>query len=239
LSRGISSRVTYSPSADLNPIWSPDGQQIVFASNRKGPYDLYLKSLTGTGNEELILESSNPKLTQDWTRDGRFILYSVAVGSNRDLWLLPTTGDQKPQPVATTPQLEDQAQISPDGRWVAYISDESGRWEVYVQPLQGAGEKLRVSSNGGGQPKWRGDGRELFYLALDGTMMAVPIQAGAVLVPGSPTSLFQTGISPSPGLDQYAVTADGQRFLVITPLPGEAASPITVIQNWPAALNRQ
>ena len=114
------------------------------------------------------------------------------------------------------------------------MSDESGGWEVYVQPFQAPGEKLRLSTNGGAQPRWRKDGRELFYLALDGTMMAVPITAGVTLTPGIPKSLFQTGITVGPTIDQFAVTGDGQRFLLAVPL--EFAPPITVVLNWTAAL---
>ncbi len=125
----------------------------------------------------------------------------------------------------------DEPHFSPDGRWLAYISDETGQFEVYVQPFQGEGEKQRISMGGGGQPRWRGDGRELFYLALDGTMMAVEMNMGDTLEPAAPEILFQTGINTSPTTDQYAVTADGQRFLILTPAEDQTAA-ITVVLNW-------
>jgi Tol biopolymer transport system component len=229
LSRGISSRLTSDPANEENPVWSPDGSQIAFYSNRKGVPDLYRITLS-TGQEEVLLESGEAKYPEDWSKDGE----SLAYLSQQKFWLLPLLGDGKPKLILDTAFLKDEPQISPDGRWLAYNSDELGRWEVYVQPLQAPGEKLRLSTNGGAQPRWRKDGRELFYLALDGTMMAVPITAGATLVPGIPKSLFQTGITVNPTIDQFAVTGDGQRFLLVLPL--ESAPPISVVLNWSAAL---
>jgi len=234
LSRGIFSRLTSDPGSEVDPVWSPDGRQIVSLSDRKGKRDLYRLDLS-SGQEELLLESGELNYPDDWSRDGQFVVYhSLAGGAG--IWLLPVFGDRKPKLILGTPFRKDEAQISPDGRWLAYMSDESGSWEVYVQPLQAPGEKLRLSTNGGGQPRWRKDGRELFYLAFDGTMMAVPITAGATLSPGIPESLFQTGITVNPVLDQFAVTGDGQRFLLAVPL--EFAPPITVVLNWTALLKK-
>jgi len=237
LSRGIFSRLTSDPAMEMDPVWSPDGSQIVFASSRKGPRDLYRITLS-SGQEELLLESRDNSSPEDWSRDGQFIVYEAngTVGGWKGVSLLPLSGDRKPKPILDTSFRKDEMQISPDGRWIAYISDESGRWEVYVQPFQSPGEKLRLSTNGGGQPRWRKDGRELFYLALDGTMMAVPISAGVTISPGIPNSLFQTGITVNPVVDQFAVTGDGQRFLLAVPL--EFAPPISVVLNWTALLKK-
>ena len=144
----------------------------------------------------MLFESDEPKWPEDWTGDGQFILY-VSPNPATKFSLLPINGDHKPKLLLETPFQIDEPHISPDGRWLAYYSEESGRPEIYVQPFQEPGEKLRISTNGGLQPRWRGDGKELFYLALDGTMMAVPFRAGTTLEPSIPQSLFQTGITKS------------------------------------------
>ncbi len=139
-------------------------------------YDLYLKSATGAGSEELVLATSQNKSVTDWSVDGGFLLYrSVDPTTGHDLWALPLDGDKKPFPVVRTNSNEPYGQFSPDGKWIAYQSNESGRDEVYVQPFPGPGAKVRISTNGGAQMRWRRDGKELFYIALDGRLMAVPI----------------------------------------------------------------
>jgi dipeptidyl aminopeptidase/acylaminoacyl peptidase len=184
------------------------------------------------------LESPQVKVPLDWSRDGRFIIYrSTDPDSSMDLWVLPLSGDRKPFPFVRTPFTERDAQFSPDVRWVAYQSDESGRNEIYAQPFPGPGGKWQVSNAGGTQPRWRRDGKEIFYLSPDGRLMSAAVETA----PGSPTfkasppvELFATsvlGISV-PNRQQYAVSADGQRFLLNVPAENASVSPITVILNW-------
>ena len=238
LSRGIFSRLTSSPSHEGTPIWSPDGRQIAFSSNPKGEFHLYRKTLS-SGEEEMLLESVGRKIPEEWSSDGQLILYSLTQAGKTDVWFLPMSGERKPAPLLVTSFDTNEPHVSPDGRWLAYDSEESGDFEVYVQPFLKAGEKLRVSSNGGGQPRWRGDGKELFYLALDGRMMAVPISAGAAIELGVPKSLFQTGLTNViPTFPQYVVTRDGQRFLVNASMLETSPTPITVVLNWTAGLEK-
>ncbi len=238
LGRGVLSRFTFDPAIDVFPIWSPDGSRIVFGSNRKGPFDLYQKPAVGAGTEELLLATAQEKTPTDWSPDGRFLLYrSVDPKTGYDIWALPMNGDRKPFPVVQTNFDERDAQFSPDGKWIAYQSNESGRFEIYIQPFPGPGSKLQVSTNGGAQVRWGPNGKELFYIALDARLMAVPIRLASnpqTAEPGSPTPLFATrvgGALQGTFTQQYDVSSDGQRFLMNT-ITEEAASPITVILNW-------
>ena len=239
--RGVLSRFTFDATFDNFPTWSPDGSGVVFSSNRKGVFDLYQKPTTGAVNEELLLANAQSKNPVDWSPDARFVLYrSSGPKTTNDLWALPLDGDRKPFPVVQTNFDERDGQFSPDGKWIAYQSNESGRFEIYVQPFPGPGGKSQVSNNGGAQVRWRRDGKELFYIALDDRLMAVPIRIasdGQTLEAGAPVPLFVTRIgsaaSPNVTRQQYMVSADGQRFLMNT-LTEEATSPITVILNWKA-----
>jgi Tol biopolymer transport system component len=238
LGRGVLSRFTFDPAQDVFPIWSPDGSRIVFGSNRKDSSDLYQKPAIGAGTEELLLATAQEKFPTDCSPDGRFLLYrSVDPKTGDDLWALPLDGDRKPFPVVQTNFDERDAQFSPDGKWIAYQSNESGRFEIYIQPFPGPGSKLQVSTNGGAQVRWGPNGKELFYIALDARLMAVPIRLASnpqTAEPGSPTPLFATrvgGALQGTFRQQYDVSSDGQRFLMNT-ITEEAASPITVILNW-------
>jgi serine/threonine protein kinase/Tol biopolymer transport system component len=237
LLRGVLTRFTSEPGNDASPIWSPDGKYVVFNSNRNGVFDLYRKAATGTGNEELMLATPQNKNPRDWSADGRFILYrSPAATAGFDLWALPLYGERKPFPVVQTNFDERDGQFSPDGKWVAYQTNESGRMEIVVQGFPDPGSKLQVSTNGGAQVRWRRDSKELFYIALDGRLMAVPIPMtadGRSFEAGPPVPLFLThiggaiqGVVPQ----QYDVSADGQRFLMNT-VTEAATPPITVILN--------
>ena len=222
----------------------------MFDSNRKGKRNLYMKPSSGAGSEELLLESPQDKNPTDWSADGRFLFYqSLDPQTDYDLWVLPLDGDRKPWVFLKTNFIERWGQFSPDGRWVAYMSNESGRMEIYVRPFVApaaptaqdgatanrAGGQWQVSTAGGIHPRWRPDGTELYYLGRDGQMMAAPVTAtGTTLEPGAPVALFQTRIFGG-GANivagrQYDVTLDG-RFLINTVLD-DAASPITLIQNW-------
>jgi len=229
-----SSRFTFDPADDRFPIWSPDGARVVFASNRNGTYDLYQKQANGSGNEEVLLQSAENKRPSSWSPDGRFILYTQ---NSRDMMVLPLTdsrkpGDRKPYPFLSTQFSQTQGAFSPDGKWVAYQSNESGRNEVYVRPFPGPGGQWHVSTGGGISPRWRADGKELYYLAPDNKLMAVAVTVqGAAFTPGTPETLFQTHIV-SPGLrPQYDVARDG-RFLINTDLQDTSAEPIHLLLNW-------
>ena len=241
-----SSRFTFDVAIDRNPIWFPDGSRIVFDSNRKGPRDLYQKSSSGAGVEELLVESPRNKFASDWSAAGRFILYhSIDPQTTWDLWVQPMEGDRKPWVFLKTRFDERHGQFSPDGRWVAYRSNESGRNEIYIRPFAApaassaaagpAAGQWQVSTAGGIHPRWRPDGKELYYIGPNGEMMVAPIAATATaLEPGTPVSLFASRIvggGEDIGLGrQYDVTRDG-RFLINTVLD-DASSPITLIQNW-------
>jgi len=240
LSRGTSSRFSFDPSFNRQPLWAPDGSHIAFLSNREDQIGLYARPSSGAGQEETLLKSPNNKDVLDWSPDGKFILFlDASPKTNWDLWLLPVEGDGKPVPLLQTPFPEFDGQFSPDGRWIAYASDESGKWEVYVQSFPLSGAKWQISTSGGFEPKWRRDGKELFYLSLEGKITAVDVNAGSSkFEAGAPRGLFPIRTTEF-GADRnhYAVSADGQRFLVNT-LEEGASAPITVVLNWTADLKR-
>ena len=225
--RGTLRRLT-SDALDARPIWSPDGSHIAYESFRNGKGDFYQRALSGS-TDEVLLESDENKNIFDWSPDGRFILYaSQNPKTGNDLWALPLDGDRKPFVVVQTEFEEFDGHFSPDGRWIAYRSSETGRSEIYVRPFPGSGRSWQVSANGGIEPAWRRDGREIFYRGLDGGVVAVSIVSQtqpAAVTAGTPVVLFRApgSVVPSP---------DGQRFLADTPV-GEASNPpITVLLNW-------
>jgi serine/threonine protein kinase/Tol biopolymer transport system component len=237
LERSLFSRFTFDAAIDATPVWSPDGATIAFNSNRSGVFDLYQKSATGVGSDELLLATPQNKAPVDWSPDGRFLLYrSPGATTGFDLWALPMFGDRKPFVVAQTNFEERDGQFSPDGKWIAYQSNESGQTQVLVQPFPGPGGKLQVSADGGAQVRWRADGRELFYVSPDGRLMAVPIRLAAdrrSLEGGAPVPLFATrmgGAASGTNRQDYVVSQDGQRFLV--DVAESVASPIAVVLNW-------
>jgi Tol biopolymer transport system component len=238
LLRGALTRLTFDAAIDGNPVWAPDGTRIAFGSSRTGVYDLYLKPSNGAGADALVLASPHPKIPQAWSRDGRWLLYYERhPTTGRDLWALDmTVSAPEPRVVANTSADELLAQFSPDGRWVAYQTNESGRFQVVVQPFPDEGGRWQVSTAGGVAPRWRADGKELYFLAPDATLMAAPVTAaGATFVAGPPVGLFPTRIveggTITTGRPQYAVAADG-RFLINQPAADAAAPPITLILNW-------
>jgi Tol biopolymer transport system component len=240
LARSSFIRFTLNPAGEQIPIWSPDGLRITFLSARSGPGNLYVKATGGAADEELLLESPNNKAPQDWSKDGRFLMY-LEIDPNRgnDLSVLDLTDKaRRPRAVATTAFDERMGQFSPDGRWVTYATNESGRFEIVVQPFPDPSAKWQVSTNGGIAPRWSADGRELYFLAPDGKMMAAPVTASnATFEAGAPQALFTTRLSrqPNSGIvvfrPQYDVSRDG-RFLIAQPVEESAASPITLILNW-------
>ena len=236
--RGVPSLFTSNRADDFWPVWAPGGDRIVFSSNRKGSHDLYQKSVTAGGNEELLLSTTEDKAATDWSADGEFVLFnSLDPKTRSDIWALPVRGKGQPFPVVQTPFDEQGGQLSSDGHWIAYQSDESSRAEIYIQPFPGAGSRSRVSTNGGSQARWRRDGKELFYVGLDGRLMSVPIQVSSTraLEAGAPVALFDPplggAVQQADYRHQYMVSPDGQRFLVAT-VKEEPNVPITVILNW-------
>jgi Tol biopolymer transport system component len=237
LSRGIPSRFTTDPASDWSPLWSPDGSRIVFISSREGVPNLYQKVASGVGNEEVLLKSSEAKGPYDWSSDGQFIVYGILNPKTKwDLWVLPMTGDRQAFPFLQTEFNEQQAQFSPDGKWIVYTSDESGAPEVYAQTFPASGGRWRVSTGGGIQPRWRRDGRELFYIATDRKLMAVDVKLRATFEAGVPKTLFGTRVLTLLSERHYAVTGDGQRFLINSTIEENSASPISVVVNWTADL---
>jgi Tol biopolymer transport system component len=239
LERGPSVRFTSDPHADIAPMWSPRGDRIAYASQVDGVFDLFDKPLD-RGEHHVLLHTGEAKQITDWSRDGRYLLYRSVMttpSADMDIWAVALDGNRTPFAVVQTPFEERDGQFSPDGTWIAYQSNESGRHEVYIQPLKsGGGERLRISTNGGVQARWRADGRELFYLTPEGQLMAVPIESvdgGRSLRPGAAVPLFQTRLGATQGvaLHSYVVAPDGERFLLDSVVEQQAA-PIALILNW-------
>jgi serine/threonine protein kinase/Tol biopolymer transport system component len=238
--RGAATRLTFDPALATNPTWSADGRRVFFLSTRGGGTSLFEKPVAGPGGEQLILRDGGMPLSA--SPDGRFVLYTrTGSSTGNDVWALPLAGDdRKPFPVLQTTADERAAEFSPDGRWIAYESNESGRFEIYIRSFPAAGETLEVSTTGGTQPQWRHDEKELYYIALDARLMAVSVTAspdGQTLYAGAPVPLFPTrlasGVGLAPGRLQYAVAADG-RFLLNTVVGELSAPPITLVLNWTA-----
>ena len=241
IARGMPSRFTFEKTTDFSPIWSPDGGRIVFSSLRDGPPNLYQKVSSSAGNDEPLIKSLTAKISFDWSRDGRYILYGVVdPKTSWDLWTLSLDDPSKPVPFLQTNFDERGAKFSPNGRWVAYESNESGANEVCVRAFPVTAGKWQISITGGEQPRWRRDGKELFYISTDRKLMSVEVNTdGATFEHRAPTVLFGTRVGgiDTPG-DYYSVTADGQRF-VLNNLVAEAANtPITVVLNWTVDLKR-
>jgi len=221
---GRMQRLTFNTAQDnAMPVWSHEGTRIAFGSRRNGKWGLYVKAADGTGPEELILESDLPKMPMSWSPDGKLLVYWVIDPKTRgDVWMVPVQGDHKPVALLQTPADESYAQVSPDGKWMAYQSDETGTNQIYIRPFpEGSGNKSQVSTDGGTWPRWRGDGKELFFY-LPPNMIAADIRlTGSSVQPGVPHVLFATRnpnlAAHSTAYFRYAVTADGQRFLFAQP----------------------
>jgi serine/threonine protein kinase/Tol biopolymer transport system component len=246
LNRGADQRLTTNVSVNGAPVWSPKGDRLAFASNRGGaPYNLYQKAASGTGPDEKLLATGNNKIPSQWSRDGRFIVYSVLDPKTKlDVWVLPLEGgaDRKSIAFVHSEFNEDFGQLSPDSQWMAYTSDESGQREVYVRPFPTGDGQIKISIAGGEQPRWCCDGKELFFVAGDGKLMAVSVAVAAgpkpSLEPGTPHPLFEVHLAD--GLNgsglAYDVAADGKRFLTATSITGAtSAPPLTVVVNWAPA----
>ena len=236
---GAAMRLTFGSSSAGMPVWSPDGSRIAFASNRSGVPNLYQKLSSGAGSEDEVLSSDKITVTNDWSADGRYLLYQQASEeSGMDLWVLPIADGGAPIAYLQTEFGEISGRFSPDGRWVAYASGEAGRIEVYVRSFPESGAKWQVSTAGGVEPRWRKDGKELFYVRA-GKLMAVDVKnTSGNLEFGVPKPLFELPNGSSPTGGSYDVSHDGQRFLVNTPLDKAPPSPLIVVTNWLADVKR-
>jgi Tol biopolymer transport system component len=235
---GIPTQFTSDGNAS-SPVWSPDASTVYFRSG--GPPDLYSKSADGRGGQQLLRALDGIESPLDVSNDGRLLVYSDASRStNQDLWLLPLGRDTKPTPYLTTAAWETAARFSPDGRWLAFVSTESGANEVYVAPVDDARAKYRISAAGGIAPRWGRDGKELLYITQDGNLVSVPLVVGPVVQRGTPTTMFKLDslydAANLRGNAAYELTPDGQRLLVNRVLRDSAQVPLTLLSNWTAQL---
>jgi Tol biopolymer transport system component len=235
------SRLTFNPGPEGDPIWSPDGSHIVFNSSRTGMWNSgFQRSADGSGDDVPFVTMERLFDSPDWSHDGRFVVFAGAGkdDQNADLWVLPLSGDRKPTRFLQTPFQEDSPAFSPDDKWVAYNSNASGRFEVYIRSFPGPGGQFQVSRNGGWAPRWRRDGKEIFFLGLDGAMMSADVTLGKEVQASVPRVLFPTPLVRGSDRHTYAVTGDGKRFLLRVPDQRQVSTPITMVLNWPAAARK-
>ena len=257
--RGNSTRLTFDPARNDFPVWSPDGKNIAFSSNREGHMDLYRKAADGSGEPTLLLTSDQDKNPYSWSPDGRYLIYGSAEPKNAgravnvlgqtylDLWILPLGGDQKPIPFQRTGFNHFKGVFSPNGRWIAYGSNLSGAYEIYVSPFSpnagassATGSKAPISKGGGVYPVWRADGKELFYITLTNQQMAVSVSTGETFQYGGPRLLFRAppAVLSIGTINDGDISPDGKRFLYTAPSALSAVGPFTVVLNWQAALKK-
>jgi len=236
LSRGTASRLTFEPQSESYPVWSREGTHVFYNASRENARGVFRKHASGAGSEELVVAMKDPEWMRDISRDGAYLV-GILGGIGRDILMAPMKTGAETRPFMKTPFDESSVRVSPDGRFIAYDSDESGQVEVYVQSFPEPGGKWQVSSNGGVKPKWRDDGKELYFLALDRTLMAVPVSAqGGTFQSGEPTPLFLTELPAALAAYSYAATSRGDRFVVARPAGGGTPAPFTVVLNWAAKL---
>jgi eukaryotic-like serine/threonine-protein kinase len=246
LKRGSDSRFTFGPQFNAYPVWSPDGSRIAFYSVRDGGIGIYQRVTAGTAQDEVLDKGASPKRADDWSRDGHYVIEEEFADpkTKSDIWVLPMMPDQpgdakpgKPYPYLNSEFNETTAKLSPDGKWLAYVSDESKRKEVYVVTFPKQGGKWSVSLNGGDVPVWSRDGKELYFIGADNKMMAVEIKGGANFTAGTPKPLFDTHLGAN---NPWFDVSKDRRFLIPTAMeqPGSAPAPFSVVVNWPAALKK-
>lgn len=235
---GATTRFTFDPAADQTPVWSPDGKQILFSSSRRLGFRLYVKNADGSGPEEEVVDlgADSQVNAWEWSRDGKYVL----LRKRNELWYL-SWPERVAKPLWQPKWTVRNAQFSPDGRWMAYASNETGSWEIFVSPFPSVNGKWQVSSSGGEEPRWRQDGKELFYLSAEGKMMAVAVKTVASFEAGPPVTLFQTQRrQPISALDlfSYDVSGDGQRFLIATKVDEASAAPLSILLNWASEIEK-
>ena len=234
---------SFDPDNENHQLWSPDGKDILYWSDAKGAAGLYLKSASGAGEARRVLEGV-PEIElspSHWSRDGRFVLYNFLSPKTQkfEVWLLPMTGDAKPTPLISGPGHVALGAFSPDGRWVAYMSTESGKQEIYVQTFPDRAGKWQISSAGGSNPRWSRDGRELFYLSPEQRIMVAEVSTQPAFEASVPKPLFLARLL-FPGVNirsYYELSPDGQRFLLVSPEPGDVLAGSSVIVNWTKAFD--
>jgi Tol biopolymer transport system component len=234
----VKSRLTFSGGAHLTPTFSPDGKQVAFTSNQQAA--ISVKALGSSAPEQDLLTAPKPVFqgVTDWSRDGRYLLYEKGLDLNLQIWVLPLFGDRKPYPyTGASGQIQERSgTFSPDGRWVAFMSDEGGRPEVFVAPFPWTGTKWQVSNGGGADPRWRPDGKELYYFNFTGITAAEVNGSEPAFQVGGSKLLFRV---PVRGIGrEFAPTKDGQRFLAIVPNTGNSQQ-LTLVQNWTAELKKR
>jgi Tol biopolymer transport system component len=240
LARDVRTRFTFEPGLEMSPVWSPDGGRIVYTANPNGQLDLFVKNANGAGEAQSLVESIVQMFASDWSPDGNNLAVTAVDPGGKttaDIWIVPLDGDRTPRPFLASPFFEGGAVFSPDGRWLAYQSDESGRDEVYLTPFPGPGGKWQVSQEGGAEPLWRRDGGALFYRTPDGGMFEVGVSyKGAAVEVATPRQLFRAPPNAGSGTSRtFAVSAEGDRYLVLQPIQSTAA-PLTLVTNWASAL---
>ncbi len=241
VARDIAARFTFDPGTDRDPVWSPDGGRIAVRSNRHSKFNVYVRALNGVGSEQLLYYSTENANIHDWSRDGQFILFTRVDPKgkyDRDVWVLPVVGKGDPYPLFEVPRNQDYPRFSKSGRLISYQTDDSGRNKVFVIAYPDTGDRWEISPDGGAQPVWREDGKELFYVAPDNTIMAVDVREAKTTVDfGTPRRLFQAPIAILPARQPswtWDVAPDGQRFLMI--LTKDDDAPVTLVTNWQAEL---
>jgi hypothetical protein len=241
LARGVSSRITFGTFDNLWPVWSPDGSRIAYGSSRGGEYHTFIRAASGTGGEDsLAHEPGGNDAPSDWSLDGRTIALTRLGSSGWDVWIQGADPRSTPNKLLQTPFNERFGRFSPDGRWLAYSSNESGRYEVYVIPLAGGAGKWQVSTAGGDDPFWRRDGRELLYRAADHSINAVAVGPGADFEPGTPEPLFRVELAEGQfAAPRWCPTGDAQRFLLEVPVGGSGGTSFNVVSGWPDELRRK
>jgi Tol biopolymer transport system component/tRNA A-37 threonylcarbamoyl transferase component Bud32 len=233
LTSGILSLVTSAPGADGEPTWSPDGREILFSSRKNRRNEIYRMAIGGK-EDRSVFTAPTPAFVEQWLPDGSALYID---DGGRSFYRLPLSGEAKPELLLKTEYLKDEPSVSADGRWIAYSTDETGQWEIYAASFPSLTGKRQISVNGGMQPKWRKDGRELFYAGPDGSIFSVEIRQGDPIEFGAPEVLFRSHLLPDPRRDEYAVTGDGKQLLILDPVKQDSP-PLRVLLNWQAAIQR-
>jgi Tol biopolymer transport system component len=235
VARNFRSRFTSDAQNELGSRWTPDGRNIAYQIDTKG---IFLKPSGSSTSERRLLENTHTEYPDSWTPDQRALLYEVDdPKTSWDLWVLPVAEGAEPYPFIQAPLRQEYGRISPDGRWVAYRSTESGRDEIYVVPFPGPGDKVQLSTSGGVYPRWRRDGKEIFYIGTNNKVVAAAVDGSArQFTVATETPLFDVG--PLRGDWPYDVSADGQRFLVNRTIVQSSSAPLTVVVNWTAGLRK-